>query len=210
MSRTMSVEVFRFDELSEDAKERAREWWRGCIDSNDFDYVIEDVVRAGEMLGIEFDTHPVKLMNGNTRQDVNVWWSGFNSQGDGACFEGTYRYAPGALKKLQKEYSTDYELHRIAQRLQDAQKPYLYKLVAIVSKTDRYCNENSVFIDVEHCGDRYRDISNADDIDNALRDFCIWIYRQLENENDYLHGEKQIDDAIRANEYEFYGNGERV
>ena len=93
MPRTMTVhtEVFGYHELSEKAKEAALDAW---AQENEFfnDFVYEDAVRVAELLGIEIDSKPVKLMNGSTRYDPAIFFSGFWSQGDGACFEGSYRY----------------------------------------------------------------------------------------------------------------------
>lgn len=61
------------------------------VDSDFAEYVIESFVQGLEEAGIEMDTRPVKLMNGKTRHDPVVYWSGFWSQGDGACFAGYVR-----------------------------------------------------------------------------------------------------------------------
>jgi hypothetical protein len=37
-----------------------------------------------------------------------------------------------------------------------------------------------------------------------------WIYRQLEREYDYQNADAQVDENIRANEYEFYEDGKRA
>jgi len=58
--------VFTFDELSDDAKQKV------CMGEGEhvfYDFVYEDIVRMAEILGIEIDTRPVKLMGGGTRQD---------------------------------------------------------------------------------------------------------------------------------------------
>ena len=34
MSRTVESTVYRFDELSDTAKERARDWWRNCAENS--------------------------------------------------------------------------------------------------------------------------------------------------------------------------------
>ena len=202
--------VYQFDELSESAKEKARDWWRELIDQNDYDYVIEDAVRVGEILGIEFSTHSVQLYGGGTRQEPNIWWSGFYSQGDGACFEGYYNYKKGALKELKAYAPVDENLHRIVARLQEVQKANFYQLHATVKHTGHYSHSRSTTIEVSRLD--YKDVSESaeEEVASCLRDFMDWIYKQLSTENDYLNSDEQLDDAIRANEYEFYENGERV
>ena len=55
------------------------DWHEGVIDS-----FVEDI----EAMGVELDTKPVRLYGGGTRQQPVIHWSGFWSQGDGACFAG--------------------------------------------------------------------------------------------------------------------------
>jgi hypothetical protein len=81
--RTIKKTIYKFAELSDRAKERARDWYRGCIESSDYDSVIEDAARIADILGINLRTRAVKLMGGGTRFDPCIWWSGFSSQGDG-------------------------------------------------------------------------------------------------------------------------------
>ena len=50
------------------------------------------------ILGIRLKTTPVRLMGGGTRQKPCIWFSGFWSQGDGACFEGYFSHGH-ALKR---------------------------------------------------------------------------------------------------------------
>ena len=43
-----------------------------------------------------------------------------------------------------------------------------------------------------------------------LKDFAKWIYTRLDTEWDYAMSDEQIDDSIRANEYEFTEGGKIV
>ena len=47
------------------------------------------------------------------------------------------------------------------------------------------------------------------DLTEAARDFMRWIYRQLEAAYEWENAVEQVDDSIRANEYEFTEDGER-
>lgn len=207
--RTIESTVYTFDELDDSAKERARDWWRE-LEALDFDAecVIEDAQRMAEILGIEFDTRPVKLMGGGVRRDPCVYWSGFSSQGDGACFEGRYRYAKGAAKAIRKEAPQDTRLHAIADDLQAVQRKAFYRLEARVRHTGRYYHEHSTSIDVEAGEDSYRDIGDKGEaIAEALREFMRWIYRHLEQEYTYIMSDENVDESIRTNGYEFDENG---
>ncbi len=43
----------------------------------------------------------------------------------------------------------------------------------------------------------------------ALRDLAFWLYRQLENEHDWLISDSAVDEAILINEYTFTETGQR-
>ena len=59
-----------------------------------------------------------------------------------------------------------------------------------------------------HYEDQYRDIGDAEDeIRQLMRDFADWIYENLSNEYDYQTSDEVVEDAIRANGYEFDEDG---
>lgn len=211
-TETTTKTVYLFNELSDTAKETARDWWRQ-LEQSDFDTecTIEDAQRMGAILGIELATHAVTLMNGTTRRDPTVYWSGFSSQGDGACFEGAYRYAKGAAKAIRAEAPTDKTLHAIADNLQAAQRANFYRLEASCTHRGHYSHSGCMAVDVSDREDSYRDIGDADEtVRQCMRDFADWIYRQLETEYEWRMADAQVDDAITDNEYEFDENGNRA
>jgi hypothetical protein len=115
------ITVYKFDELSDEAKEKAREWWReGGLDYEWYDCVESDFKEIGKILGIDV---------------TKIFFTGFSSQGDGACFEGYYEYAKGSVKKLKEYAPQDTELHRIAEELAQAQKRFFYGIDAVITTT---------------------------------------------------------------------------
>ena len=211
--RVVETNVFQYDELDDRAKERAREWYSRHVfeDSCDWEFVYEEAVRVAEILGIEISTSPVRLMSGKSRQETDIYFSGFWSQGDGACFEGTYRYAKGATKKIRQYAPQDKELHRIADELQAVQRKHFYHLIASMNHTGHYCHSGCMSVEVEHNEDRYRDIGDAEEeITQLMRDFADWIYERLSDEYDYQTSDEAVEEAIRAHEYEFDENGDRA
>lgn len=209
MPETKEYTIYTFDELTDRAKERARDWWRSCEDSDfDTDFLYEDFQRMADILGITFDTRRVQLMGGGTRYDPKIYWSGFSSQGDGACFEGSYRYAKGAVKTMKKE-TNDAELIRIAQALQDAQAKNFYSLRASMAQRGHYNHSGCMTVSVEDNRDSWRDVAQEDDIVQAMRDFADWMYRQLEKEYEYRMSDENVDESIRINEYTFDEDGKR-
>lgn len=198
MSRTVEKTVFAFAELSDSAKERARDWWRSCENQDfDTDFIFDDAQTIGGILGIAIATHAVKLMGGGTRYDPTIFYSGFSSQGDGACFEGSYAYAKGAAKSIREHAPMDTVLHGIADRLQAIQRIYFYRIEATMKHRGHY----------SHSGCMDVDVSLADDVRQCMRDFADWIYRQLESEYVYRMSDEQVDESIECNEYEFDADG---
>lgn len=212
MPQTVTIErkLYTFDELSDDAKDKARDWFR---DGDEFftDFIYSDAVEVGARMGIEIDTRPVKLMGRGTRHDPVIYWSGFWSQGDGACFEGWYRYRKGAAKLVREHAPQDAELHRIVDDLQAVQKKFLYRLEAKVKHSGHYYHSGCTSIDVTYSEDQYRDIGDAEEtVAQLLRDFMDWIYKQLEAEYDHQTSNDTVDENILANGYTFDADGRRL
>ena len=199
MARLQERMVYRFDELSDGAKECARDWYRGDDDGLDYEWwdgVYEDVKACAALVGIEIE---------------HIYFSGFSSQGDGACFEGRYDYKPGGAKALRQHAPQDETLHGIAADLQAAQRPAFYQLNARVKQRGHYSHEHCTEIEVFDFRDgQYTRHDWHDAIAEPLRDFMRWIYRQLESEHEWLTGDENVDETIRINEYEFDEDGEHV
>lgn len=212
MPQVIATTVYRLDELSEGAKDRARAWYReGGFDHDWFDAVYEDFQRIAEILGIRLKTRTTRLVGGRTREDPCIWFSGFCSQGDGACWEGVYVYRKSAAADLRAYAPQDKTLHRIAETLQAAQQQNFYQLRAEVTHRGNYYHAFSMAIDVTRdCPALQELVGNAEAIViGALRDLANWLYRQLEQEYDYLTSDEAVDETLVANGYTFIEEGRR-
>lgn len=212
MSRTIEIEAFTFDELSDEAKEKARAWYReGALDYDWYECIYEDAATCGAILGIDLKQKPVKLMNGSTRYDPSIWFTGFSSQGDGACFEGNYTYARGCARKIRRHAPQDVELRHIADRLVVLQKAHGYRLEARTEHSGHYYHSGCMRVDV-WMRDESRDVPDGaeGELRDTLRAFADWIYHQLEREYEYQMSDETVDESIRANGYEFDSDGERI
>lgn len=196
-TRTLSYKSLQFNELSDAAKEKALEWARD-IDLNTgydwWDSVFDDAKEVGKLMGITVD---------------NIFFSGFASQGDGACFEGSYQYNKGGLKEVMSYAPQDEELHRIAVAFQETQKPAFYGLSARVKHRGHYYHKYETDIDVFDATGDYASKEFTEAVTDLLRDFMEWIYRQLEKEYDYQTSDEALIETIEANEYEFFQDGNR-
>lgn len=212
MPEVIETTVYRLVELSEAAKEKARAWYReGGFDYEWYDAVYEDFQTIAEILGIRFRTRTVRLMGGGTRQDPCIWFRGFWSQGDGACYEGVWRHARGAPARLRAYAPQDAVLHGIADRLQAIQRRNFFQLRAEICHHGHYTHEYSMSIAVERDSPVGQDMTpDAEDIvTEALRDLARWLYRQLEREYEYLTSDEAVDESLRANDYTFTEAGRR-
>jgi hypothetical protein len=218
MPKVIETLVYQFDELSDKAKEKARDWYREASEGDNYfaESIIEDANELATRMGIELGQRAFQTVGGKTRYEPAVSWSGFWSQGDGASFEGklTSLETGTALERVKDHAPVDETLHAIASRIDALQAKYSNRLAATISLSGhRYCHSNMMQIDavaIDAEGDE-TEIARDDEqeLTSALRAFADWIYRQLEEEYNYQNSDEQIDETIRANEYEFKADGRR-
>jgi hypothetical protein len=209
--KTIETKVFDFDELSDSAKENARDWFRGLRDSSDLDAVVEDFDTCAGIIGVEVRQRPFRTMGGDTRTEPAVRW-GLYTQGSGASFEGSYRYVKGAAQAIRQHTgNSDSELIRIADELQAIQKRNGYKVEArMTDGTDSNFYPHSGTMEVEvFKGGAMADAETESAVTALMRALGDWLYRRLEEEDMYQSEDEQVDESIRANEYTFTEDGKR-
>ena len=212
MPRIVKTVVYELPELSQSARERARAWYRDtCLDHEWYDTVFEDFETVCGLLGVTLRTQIVRLVGGGTRETLNLYFRGFSSQGDGASFEGAYRYAPNSARAIRSHAPKDPTLHGIADDLQRVQGRNLYQLAAVIRQFGSSCHEYSMRIEVERDGPAGQAMTHdaEDAVVEAMRNLARWFYRQLEREYDYLTSDAAVDDTIVANAWCFTEAGER-
>jgi hypothetical protein len=189
-----TITTYSFNELPEDTQEKAIE---GLYDLNThydwWENVYEDAKTIAALMGIDI---------------TNIYFSGFSSQGDGACFEGSYEYKKGSVKAIKEYAPVDKELHRIAEAFQDIQRPNFYQVTSTIKHSGHYYHQHCTDISTGRLDDVAWTDAAEDDMPEVLRDFMHWIYRTLEKEHEYLTGEEAIKETIEANAYEFTENGD--
>ena len=212
MPEIIETTVYRLDELADMAKERARAWYREAGFEHDwYDTVYEDFQRIAEIFGIHIKTRTVRRVGGATFEAPCIWFCGFSSQGDGACWQGIYSYRKSASADIRSYAPQDKEIHRIADALQAIQQRNFYQLRADVGHRGRYCHAFSMDISVTRDSPISQDMkADAEAIvTDALRDLARWLYWQLEQEYDYLSGGEAVDETLLANGYTFTAEGKR-
>lgn len=209
---TVATKVFSFSELSDTAKKRAIELQSQsnseCWDSNDTECIYEDAATIGALIGINIDVRSKK--NPASVDRYTIYYSGFSSQGDGACFEGSYRYKKGALAAIKSHAPKDEELHRIAKELQEIQKGHFYRLHATMTHSGHYYHSGCMNVQVFDWDNENRDIGDAEKrICQLMRDFADWIYKQLEAQYDYVTSEENCKEQCESDGEVFTESGAR-
>jgi hypothetical protein len=205
--RTVSKKVLNFSELSKSAQANALdnvrihgqypfENWSECT--------INDYREACALIGIEIE-------------EGKVYFSGFSSQGDGACFECTYAYKKGGLAAIKAEFPTLTAMHDVAESLQLIQSKYFYGINAIVKQSGRYSHSNCTTIEYyvsrkDKDGASYDDHFASDDFyeeaNDLLRSIMNQVYRALEKQYDFLNEDEQVKEYINEDCVEFEENGQ--
>jgi hypothetical protein len=218
MPRNKVTEIFKYEELSDSAKQKAREWYRGeGPDYEWWDSVYDDFEEVCKILGVELDTKSVLLMNGKTRQEPRIYFSGFWSQGDGACFAGRFRGKLDMVEKIKEYAPQDTDLHNIAACLfVDFVQPYNATCRVDITTTGRYSHSHTMrfeFNEYETSEGEWEpmeDRGREEVVENNLRWLADWLYHRLEKEYDWLTSDEIVEENIIANGYEFneYGSPE--
>jgi hypothetical protein len=197
------MKAYTYAKLTKAAKEHAREVWRQAgYESQDWNSedVIEDAKEQGKSLGFDIE---------------HIYYSGFSSQGDGACFEGTWRADSLNVPEIVENTPEETTLHVIAYQMWAIRRLFPNASVT-VKHNGRYSHEYSVDYTVSIAnddGDEY-DTPEAERTNETLmelcRDFMRWIYKTLEKSYEYEYSDENIAEVLTSNEYEFTHSGDRI
>ena len=217
--KTIEVDVFKYDELSDQAKEKARQWYIECMDYDWWDSVYEMAIEDGYELGFCID---------------KIYFSGFYSQGDGASWVGQVdvsqwlgAHAPDSIgisawrqliqegvitKHMAVDQISSHYSHENTMRfgdvwdetgLEDDVKmimPSIFKGMTIANLFD-------IIVTDPTCP-----YKNVDDITTAItesaKDYARDIYQRLREEYEYLCSEEMMLDHFNCNDYHFTNEGE--
>ena len=174
--RTITTNIYTFDELPHLAQARAIQDYRLNGLDIDYDCTIEDAKTIGVLAGIAID---------------EVYFSGFWSQGDGACFSGSFEPMSDALQKVKLHAPMDAELHDIVSDIA------ALDMGATITHSGHYMHSGCMDIDTD---------SELDY--QPLRWFADWVYGRLRDTYDYCTSDEYISESIRANGLEFTFTGD--
>jgi hypothetical protein len=216
MTEVEEQATYSFSELNDSAKTAARNQFRdtgGILDYEWWDHTYEDAVRMAGLLGISIGTTRRATNKGESYEVTDIYFSGFSSQGDGACFAGTYISTDADLDKLKAEAPEDTVLHSIADQLALLQVTQRLatgrtRMELRIRAEGHYSHSGTMR--VEDIYDIFTDdeIDLTDELLAVFRRFADWIYARLEEEHDYLLSDECIDQYLA--ELTFDSDGSEV
>ena len=211
MDTCQDEKVFTFQELTHRAKARALNDSRQVhIDYDWWDDVCTDATHMAELLGVEIEPRT------SDDESPKIYFSGFCSQGDGACFSGTYRPKADAIAAVAE--TNDVELASLAQRLTVVAVTLALTQVegwsATITTHGHYSHPGTMNVDIEveteeDCPDAVNDLIQAaeEEIQSCMRSFADWIYAQLETEYEHLTSDETITETLISDETRFDEDG---
>src|SRR5512135_2350510 len=96
-TETTTRTLYKFEELSEEAQQKALEK-QAEFEGENFEPDFDWYANIAEAFGLDIRQTRKTRMDNTHFYAPTIYYSGFWSQGDGACFEGSYSYKKGALK----------------------------------------------------------------------------------------------------------------
>lgn len=189
----IQIEYKKFSEWDEETQEIILDNHR--LYNVNYDYWHEDTmanfIEIAAIFGLNID---------------QIFFSGFSSQGDGACFTGSYCYKKGAVKTVKETYPNWTELHEIVEALQKLQSESFYSISTYARHRGRYYHSNCIDFEtdiVKGCMSK----DHIETFEQVLRGFADLIYRSLEEEYYYLTSDESLKEYFTDCELEFNKTG---
>lgn len=200
--REETVKLYTVDELPEDVRQKVitenrgintfgMDWW-----DNVYESFIEDVKNV---YGVEIPYD-------------NICFSGFGSQGDGACFEIDFTRAE--LVSLMNALGVEFKHKALLDIFLDS----LYR--AEIKKCRNYCY-SSAYVDwsgntggwserahpaiADYIGEKAEELEKA--LDDWQKELCRELYKKLWDECDSLESDEAVEEALMDLEIEFFEDG---
>ena len=191
MPRIHETILYKFDELSTESKETAISSFQEDDSYLDYDWhkdTINDFKTILELIGY---------------YNIEFYFSGFHSQGDGACFSARFSRNKQCLEKVKKYCPKEEKILDIVEQIQSE-----------IPLHEEYEIKHSGHYYHEYCTNVYYlgDNEKAEQLDERFlelsRQLMRILYEKLNTEYDYLNSDEAITEYIKASDYEFTEDGE--
>jgi hypothetical protein len=210
-----------YSELSPEAKERAREWWRER-ERNDFntDGMTEMLVNDLEYeYGIEVSYSTCKCGNGKTYNRPDIEWDFSYCQGDGVSFKTDINLEKMAAHGVPGCEYFSFDAQKLAELWKGMQ------VVEAVSFSE-YSIDWTIRLDKGNATVEYRTYRDQDEgedrlctmlatemekiLESIYKDACRRLEKIGYDDIEYRNSDECIEEEIEANDYKFDEAGERV
>ena len=205
--KTKIVELPTFEQLTDKEKEKVIE--------NYYDIIV-DCIGWWEFT---FEDWQEKLKKELPfLDDIEIHFSGFYSQGDGASFDATINNVEFMRWLLKSEKVNHKTINKICELIEYGEIDF-NPTIEKNSYANHYCHHNTRYIEINEIYFDYMDnqklkvkyeklINNIFDkceawITELYRSYCKEIYQSLSNEYEYLTSEEAIKETLISNEYTF-------
>lgn len=210
----MTEVALEFSALSKKAKERAREKWRNdySFDEWEYEFVLEECDNIAALIGIDIDR--CERRSKKTRIP-DISFSGFWSQGDGACFAGRYTFKPDAAQAVTNYFGSADSGRaplRIANELATLHITRMLlgiePLRGVITTAGRYSNPGAMGYEPisYELEDHEIDEDHYSKVLALMRDFADWIYGQLEDQYDHATSDEVVDERLQEGTFDEDGN----
>ena len=192
---TVVYDTFKFNELAIDVQDKVIEkhrQFKSEYDDTFYEYVEEEWKEKLEKIGFYLP---------------KIYFSGFWSQGDGACFEAS----ECDLQALIKHIDSDNEFRHLSKFIEGG---HLYCTIQSNSYSTHYSHEKTRYIALEFTLDQDR-YSHVAELCNRLKEaleslrysLSKQLYSDLEEAYENEMSEETIKDEILVNEYTYLKDG---
>jgi len=219
MPATKEITIYKWEELSQTAQQKAREWYLEGMDYEWWEGTYEMAIEDGKEKGFYID---------------KIYFSGFYSQGDGASWIGQV----DVRQWLEENLPDSIGLSAWCQLIQE---DVVDKFSKVVANNSHYCHESTMqFSDIEDHTDEFTDdwlmelpsifkgmevqhlfdiiesdpncpLKSTEGITQAItesgRQYAVEIYGMLKQEYEYLCSEEMMLDHFNCNDYHFTEEG---
>ncbi len=215
--RTITTNLYQFDELSDKAKDKARDWYREASAGDNFfaEAVTDDFKEVLKACGFSLNT---RRGSGDA-----LYWSLGYSQSDGASFGASWQASAVDVAAMRADRPAEYtdadgkvrpcKSNQRTLALLDSFEALKLNYPGAYGSTDA-SSRGSYQVDTTASSDDESLIEGtleelASDFEACCRDLAHAYYQALREEHEYQNSDESIDENIRANEYEFTAEGER-
>ena len=171
-------------------------------DSYWYEYTLEEFGTLLKVLGVDARCH-------SSTDELDVWFQGFGSQGDGASFQGRVACSSGDLDAAYAGlgWGPDEERDRIVAEYIALQNMYDRTISGTIQTSGRSTHSGTMTfeLDYDYYDEEEQLLGNPElaehvegEVQQLMRDLADWLYKQLKAEYDYRTSDVGVYETLEA------------